>query len=137
MKYLAQILYLFNNLLCGGLNRFLRYFYKYLFKSCGDNVKFSPLNSSFSYRQISIGDDVYIGPNACFSSIKEIRIGNKVLFGPGVHIHGGNHNTSVVGRYIFDVTEKNPDDDAPVIIDDVWIGSGAIILKNVTIGRCV
>lgn len=127
---------MFNELLRGGFNRFLRYFYKYLFKSCGSNVKFSPLNSDFSYRSISIGSDVYIGPGAVFSSIKDIRIGSKVLFGPGVHIHGGDHNTSVIGRYIFDVKEKNPDDDMPVVIeDDVWVGSNVIILKNVRIGR--
>ena len=37
---------------------------------------------------------------------------------------------------MYDVQEKLPEDDLPVAIeDDVWIGTGAIILKGVTIGR--
>ncbi len=35
-----------------------------------------------------------------------------------------------------DVIEKRPEDDQDVIIDDdVWVGSGAIILKGVRVGR--
>jgi acetyltransferase-like isoleucine patch superfamily enzyme len=49
---------------------------------------------------------------------------------------GGDHNTSQLGKYMFDVTEKLPENDVPIIIeDDVWIGTGAIILKGVTIGE--
>ena len=48
---------------------------------------------------------------------------------------GGNHNTTTIGKYMFDVEEKLPENDLPVIIeDDVWIGTGVIILKGVTIG---
>jgi len=58
------------------------------------------------------------------------------MFGPNVTIRGGNHNTSVVGSYMFDVKVKRPEDDQPVIIeDDVWVGCGVTILKGVTIGR--
>ncbi len=99
-------------------------------------MHFSPLNSRFSYQNISIGDDVYIGPYAMFRSIKDIKIGNKVLFGPHVYIIGGDHNYSVVGRYMFDVKQKRDKDDQPVIIeDDTWIGCNVTILKGVTIGR--
>ncbi|MBQ7799060.1 MAG: antibiotic acetyltransferase, partial [Oscillospiraceae bacterium] len=55
-----------------------------------------------------------------------------------VSIRGGNHRTDIVGKYIKDVTEKEklPDNDQDVIIeDDVWIGTNAIILKGVKIGR--
>jgi len=35
-----------------------------------------------------------------------------------------------------DVTDKLPDNDLPVIIeDDVWIGANAVILKGVTLRR--
>ena len=41
-----------------------------------------------------------------------------------------------VGRFIFDVQDKKPDDDKDVVIhDDVWIGTNVTILKGVTIGR--
>lgn len=37
---------------------------------------------------------------------------------------------------MFDVIEKLPENDLPVVIDDdVWVGSGAIILKGVHVGR--
>lgn len=37
---------------------------------------------------------------------------------------------------MFDVHEKLPENDLPVRIeDDVWVGTGAIILKGVVIGR--
>jgi acetyltransferase-like isoleucine patch superfamily enzyme len=110
--------------------------YKPLFKKYGRNFVFDPFGI-YSFKTIQVGDDVYIGPGANFSASKSyIKIGSKVLFGPNVTIRGGNHNTSVIGKYMFDVKEKRADDDLPVIIeDDVWVGVGAIILKGVTIGR--
>lgn len=112
------------------------YIYLPLFKKRGKNILFFPLNSSFSYKTIEMGDDVFIGPGARFSAIKEIKIGSKVMFGPSVTIMGGDHNFSQVGRYMFDVHEKLPKNDSPVVIkDDVWIGNNAIILKGVTIGE--
>ena len=107
-----------------------------LFKKHGKNVIFSPLNSQFSNKNIELGNDVYIGPGAKFSAITSIIIGNKVMFGPNVTIMGGDHNISQLGKYMFDVEEKLPDNDKPVIIeDDVWIGANVIILKGVLIGK--
>lgn len=120
----------------GGGNRLVSILVKREFKSCGNNVRFSPLNSTFSYKNICIGNDVYIGPEAIFSSIKQIRIGNKVTFGPRVTIMAGNHNFRDIGVFIFDNHDKRDDDDLPVIIeDDTWIGCNVTILKGVTIGR--
>ena len=106
-----------------------------LFHQVGKNFVFSP-NDLFSYSTISVGNDVYIGPGAKFSASKSsITIGNKVMFGPNVTIMGGDHNTSVVGSYMYDVNTKLPENDLPVVIeDDVWVGTGAIILKGVTVG---
>lgn len=108
---------------------------KPLFKSSGKNVVFNPYDY-FTYSNISLGNDVYIGPGANFSSITSIKIGNKVMFGPNVTIMGGDHNTSEVGKYMFDVDNKLPENDLPVEIEnDVWIASNVIILKGVTIGK--
>lgn len=106
------------------------------FRRCGRNVKIGG-PGDFSYRSIELGNDVYIGPRATFNSaISTIRIGNKVLFGPEVMIMGGDHRFDVLGKYIYDVTEKLPDNDKDVVIeDDVWIGARVVILKGVTIGR--
>ncbi len=109
---------------------------KPLFKSIGKNVNFSPF-SSFSYATIEIGNDVFIGAGARFSaSNSRISIADKVMFGPNVTIMGGDHRTDVVGRFMFDVKEKLPENDLPVTIEtDVWVGANAVILKGVTVGQ--
>lgn len=109
---------------------------KPLFKKTGRNFLFFP-DSVFTYSTIEVGDDVYIGPGAILTAGESfIRIGNKVMFGPNVNIMGGDHNISHVGQYMFDVKEKLPENDLPVIIeDDVWLGTGCIILKGVTLGQ--
>ena len=118
------------------LNRLKMLLLKPAFHHYGRNFIFDP-DGYYSFKNIEVGNDVSIGKGAVFlASESKIRIGNKVLFGPNVTIVGGNHNTSVVGRYMYDVHDKRPEDDQDVIIeDDVWVGSGAIILKGVKIGR--
>lgn len=133
---IAYILLKIRHLFIGGGNKIVSLFVKKAFAKCGRNVHFSPLNSAFSYRNISIGNYVYIGPHALFSSITHIEIGNKVIFGPCVTIMGGNHNFRDVGIFMFDNHKKRENDDLPVRIeDDVWIGCNVTILKGVTIGR--
>ena len=119
-----------------AIRRILMIAFKPRFLSAGKNVLFNPFDS-FSYGSITLGSDIYIGSGAMFSATEsQIRIGNKVMFGPRVTIMGGDHNFSVVGRYMFDVKEKKAGDDLPVTVeDDVWVGAGAIILKGVLIGR--
>lgn len=118
------------------LRRMKMYLLRPLFRSFGKNFVFDP-NGTFSFRTISVGNDVYIGPGACLiASASEIIIGNKVLFGPNVTIVGGDHNIEQIGRFMYDVKEKLPENDQPVTIeDDVWLGAGVIILKGTTIGR--
>jgi acetyltransferase-like isoleucine patch superfamily enzyme len=112
------------------------YMLRPLFKKHGRHFYFDP-DSSFTYETIEVGDDVFIGPGAVITGTKtEVVIGSKVMMGPNVSIIAGRHNTSVIGRFMYDVTEKRSDDDLPVIIeDDVWICSGAIILRGVHIHR--
>lgn len=107
-----------------------------LFKRHGTNV-FIGYGGSFAYDHIELGNYVYIGPHATFmAAISTIKIGNKVVFGPHVKIMGGDHRTNVIGKYMYDVKEKQPNNDLDVIIeDDVWVGTNVIILKGVTVGR--
>ena len=106
------------------------------FRRYGKHFIFDP-KGFYSYQNIEVGDDVSIGNGAIFlASDSKIIIGNKVMFGPRVTIVGEDHNTSVVGKFMYDVHEKKTGDDLDVIFeDDVWIGSGAIILKGVRVGR--
>jgi acetyltransferase-like isoleucine patch superfamily enzyme len=118
-------------------SRALMYLYMPLFKSHGTSFRFEPFGSCFSFATISVGNNVYIGPGAKFIAPKSfIRIGNKVMFGPDVTIRGGDHNTTVIGKFMSDVHEKLPENDQGVVInDDVWVGTRAVILKGVEIGR--
>lgn len=120
-------------------DRILMLLFRNLFKECGKHAYFYPTKSEFYYKTISLGNHVYIGPGALFlATDSAIKIGNKVLFGPNVSIIGGDHSTHIVGKYMADyqIQDKKPTDDLPVIIsDDVWIGTGAIILKGTIIGR--
>ncbi len=116
--------------------RIFRFLLRPLFRSHGKNFIFDP-DDYFSYSTISVGDDVYIGPGATLISTEStIDIGSKVMFGPGVTVIGGDHNSSQIGRFMRDVTEKSPGNDLPVIIeDDVWIGAEVVILKGITLRR--
>jgi acetyltransferase-like isoleucine patch superfamily enzyme len=105
--------------------------------SCGKNVTGFVGATFWGPENIYIGNDVRIQPDIFISAINaEVRIGNKVMIAPRVGMITGDHNISVVGSYMYDVHEKQPSDDNPIIVeDDVWIGFGAIILKGVTLGR--
>lgn len=137
MKTLAYLILKLKWLINGCLNRFFSLMFKRLMIACGSNVRFSSITSDFTYKNISIGNDVYIGPRALFVATESrIFIGNKVLFGPQVTIIGGDHRISNIGEFIFDIKQKQPEDDKDVYInDDVWIGANVTILKGVTIGR--
>jgi maltose O-acetyltransferase len=106
------------------------------FKRSGQGFVFDP-DGQYSYETIEVGNDVFIGPGATLqASVSGIVLGDKVMLGPNVTILGGDHNTSVRGRFMHDVTTKRPEDDVPVIVEeDVWIGASAVILKGVRIGR--
>ena len=76
---------------------------KQRFISCGNNVSIGR-GCYFTNTTISIGEDVYIGPGCRFQSTRsKILIGSHVMFGPNVAIHGGNHRTDILGRYMKDV----------------------------------
>jgi acetyltransferase-like isoleucine patch superfamily enzyme len=106
------------------------------FRRHGTHFIFDP-DGVYSYDHVSVGNDVSIGTGAVLmASDSEIKIGNKVLFGPHVTLVAGNHNTGVVGQFLYDVTLKRPGDDQDIVVeDDVWVGSGAILLKGVHVRR--
>ena len=137
MRWIAVLLYYSIYFVRGCTNRLRSFFYKKMLRGCGSNVRFSALTSDFTYRNLTIGNDVYIGPHALFLCTEsQIFIGNKVLFGPHVSIIGGDHRITDVGRFIYDVLDKHPEDDQDVHIeDDVWIGTNTTLLKGVTVGR--
>lgn len=117
-----------------AFRRMIMHLMKFRFIRAGSNVIFNPFDN-FSFDKISLGNDVYIGPGASMRSAHStITIGNKVMMGPNVIFVGGNHNTEVLGMYMFDIKAKDSHHDRPIVVeDDVWIGNNAMILTGVTI----
>lgn len=113
---------------------------KKLFGSIGNNVCIDERFHCEYGKNIFIGNDVIIGPNCTFIDNDKINIGNYIMFAPNVQIYTAYHPLLPEERYIY---EKAADDPiyyntcaAPVEIKDgAWIGGGAIILPNVTIGK--
>ncbi len=139
MKLISRIVSLpggLISLLRRGYRRGLMCLLRPCFHSYGRNFVFDAFGT-YSFKTISVGDDVYIGPGALITSPESsITIGCKVMFGPNVSLLGGDHNTSVIGQFMYDIHDKRPEDDQPIEIeDDVWIGCGATVLKGVTVGR--
>lgn len=81
--------------------------------------------------RIAIGDRVLFSNNVGIFSCLKIEIGAGCLIGDGVIIFDSDfHQIDPLRRRI------DPINDAPVVIgENVWIGSRAIVLKGVVIGR--
>jgi acetyltransferase-like isoleucine patch superfamily enzyme len=116
----------------------ISHIYRARFAQYGCNFSFDPFGV-YTFKSIYVGDNVNLGYRPILIATRaKIVIGNNVMFGPEVTIRGGNHRIDIVGKPMIAVREgeKRPEDDPGVVIeDDVWIGTRAIILAGVTIGR--
>jgi len=106
----------------------------------GSNVYISGLlNVGFHHRfpeepELCIGDGTFIGHGAGFNMARGIRIGNHCLIASFVTIMDNDGHPIEAERRRRG--EKIDEHQAACVIigDDVWIGTGAIILKGVSIG---
>lgn len=102
----------------------------------GKDTNIHPTTIIREGQYVTIGDNCLINHNnviqAGKSSNGSITIGNYVHTGTNVVMLGFNH-----GFYTREMPTKEQDYmDAPIVIsDDVWIGTGAVILAGVTIGK--
>jgi acetyltransferase-like isoleucine patch superfamily enzyme len=96
----------------------------------GKDPKVEPGVIFMGHDKISLGDDFTCSFGATFRAVEdEIRIGDQVNVGPMVAVIGGNHGTAPDKPM-----QEQPHISKPVIIgNDVWIGSGSIVLPGVTI----
>lgn len=99
----------------------------------GRNYQVEPLATFFGFSHIRIGDDFVCGSFATIRAVDAgITIGHKVSLGPMTAVIGANHGFADLGRPIQD----QPQISEPVAIaDNVWVGTGAIILPGVTVGE--
>ena len=104
----------------------------------GKNIKighrFSSLGNCHLYASdgaLEIGDNVSINSNVQLgASGGRIAIGHNVLIGPNVVLRAADH-----GIAKNSIIRSQPHQGGEIIVeDDVWIGSNAVILRNVRLG---
>ena len=101
---------------------------RYTIKDCGKNIAFNK-TTVFKYpERISAGDNVSIGPSVVIGAFGSVRLGNNVRISQNAVIESAG--LDLTGPVPYKHKSK------PIVIeDDVWIGTGAIILAGVTIGK--
>lgn len=106
------------------------------FAGHGRNFIFDPAGM-YTFKTIRVGDNVNLGQRPTLVAAESaILIDDDVIFGPEVSIFGGGHNMHQIGIPISMVTTKRGDEDLGVRIGrDVWIGTRAVILRGVDVGR--
>ena len=107
--------------------------------SCGKNVCIGRGSNFSGIENVSIGNYSSLGSGTRILTTRaKVKIENYVMFGPAVTIVSGDHRTDMIGKYMAEIadSDKRPNDDLDVIIeDDVWVGTKAVILKGVTVGK--
>jgi acetyltransferase-like isoleucine patch superfamily enzyme len=106
----------------------------------GDDVRIGSRNTwTVGYKhardaELIIGNRVNIGYQNSFSVAKGLTIGDHTIFAPNVQIYDNpTHPFSPAARLrndAFDVAEARP----ITIGSNVWLGTGAVIMRGVTIG---
>lgn len=108
------------------------------FAARGTGFTFDP-DGVYTYETIEVGSGVDLGYRPILIAARSrIRIGDHVMFGPEVTVRGGNHKVDQVGVPMTAAAKGAGDDDLDrgvTIGDDVWVGTRAVILSGVTVGR--
>ena len=87
---------------------------------------------------LMIGDNTEIGNHSTISAYNKIQIGNGVLTGPHVFIADHNHNYENPHKPIYMQGVKIKQNAIVKIGDGTWIGTNAVIVGSVQIGKnCV
>ena len=109
------------------------------FGECGRNVKIGSRFSVCGREHLKVGNRVSVGADCLILCTKaDCIIGDNVMFGPRVTVITGNHTINILGKLMYDVSDKDKaaEDDMPVVfMGDNWIGANTTILKGVIIGE--
>lgn len=82
---------------------------------------------------ITIGARSTLGSNSVLVSLAGVHIGEAVMIAGGVYISAGAYRTDAADTPIMDQAAYSK---GPIRIgDNVWIGTGAILLDGVSVGR--
>ncbi len=114
----------------GEIGRGLRrIFYRLAGAKIGAGVKIHENVILYRPYHLEIGDGTEIGAGVIISSRKKIRIGKNVGIGPHASIYDNDHKMPLGPK------EEDMIDSPVEISDRVWIGTHAIILRGVKIGK--
>jgi maltose O-acetyltransferase len=108
-------------------SKYIRYFFvKNFINKCGKNVKIQTgvLLSPF----IEIGDNCEINENVRIRA--NVKIGNDVLIAPNVQLLSINHSFDMIN---IPMNLQGETKGFIIIENDIWIGTGVIVLPNTTI----
>ena len=104
---------------------------KEVFAQCGEGCYIElPFHANFGGHHLHLGSYVYANFNLTLVDDGHIYIGDRVMIGPNVTIATASHPVDL------ELRGRNLQFNKDVHIgDNVWIGSNAIILPGVTIGK--
>lgn len=107
---------------------------KHLLRRCGTDVIVKDHCYFGNGLRLSVGNRSQLGSNARLNG--DITIGNDVLMGPDVVMMATSHEFA---RLDIPINLQGAKEENPIVIgDDCWIGTRAIILPGVHIGKhCV
>lgn len=101
--------------------------------SIGDNVSIQEntlINANRGH--VTIGDNSWLGPNSVIYGNGGVDIGKDVMVASHCVINTVSHNFSHTDA---PMNEQGTNTDPVVIENDVWLGTGAVILQGVRIGQ--
>jgi maltose O-acetyltransferase len=112
------------------LNNAYLFFYALEFKKFGkNNCIWFPLKI-YGRQNITIGNNTVINSFVHIWGQGDVEIGNNVMIASHVSITSLTHNYNCENMRLAPIIKKRV-----IIEDDAWIGSGAIILPGIRIGR--
>lgn len=102
-----------------------------VFAECGDGCYIeTPFHASWGGHHVHFGSKIYANFNLTLIDDGHIYVGDRVLFGPNVIVATANHPLNA------ELRRKEMQYNRDVHIgENVWIGSGSIILPGVHIGK--
>ncbi|MEI8349040.1 MAG: acyltransferase [Candidatus Omnitrophota bacterium] len=107
----------------------------------GDNVRISGridigFNNRFGHTpQFIVGNNVFIGCLCGFAAAKKIEIGNNCYLASGVKIFDNDGHPLDPQKRRQGEPVSIEDVQSVKLCDNVWVGTGGVILKGVTIGE--
>ena len=107
-------------------------FYRFALRRCGKNVMIG-FGTVFVYRDIEIGDNVLIG---MYNTIHHCDFGSYVLTAEGCRFLSGSryHNYE---RTDIPMALQGGNLKRIVIVDDVWVGTNAVVMADIGAGAIV